>query len=423
MTTDITLIDDAERDTLAARSRRVCVVFRDHPLPVGFDRPRGRLGVETSGDTVRLLLDRQPYSGLDEECRTWSAAGERAFGSLQSALEWLAGKLRPVSSAVQVGDRPVLLPATEISDAAEASRLVSGRSTLTADSIASALGEEVIGQDDAIAQLAGLVARHIAKPHPRRPASALILGPTGVGKTQTAEALSRLLAARCDHAERIRFDLAEFSEQHSVARLIGSPPGYVGYGDPSLATLLAEDDRRIVVFDEVDKAHPVVLTALMNLIDAGRLDGARSGTVDARRSILLFTSNAGGTATPGADLDDTALRRRLIDSGLRPEVVGRFGVVVRFADLESLDRASIAIRCFAVVAADYGIRLEHVDPVLVAEAVDAVDRTRLGARGLEHHIDRVFGPLLTAAGQGSRVLLRAADGSVTCESADVLRVP
>jgi energy-coupling factor transporter ATP-binding protein EcfA2 len=419
--TDITRLNPHERAALRERAGRVCVVFTDHRLPTGFVRETGRIGIEADSTGATLFVDRVAYEGDDTELAAWSRMGRRRFTTLDGALDWYRQKLSDGGAAVASASlslRPVVADVSTLVDTDEVARLVDTAAPLSEQAITEAISEVVLAQHEAVSSLASLVSRQLAKPHPRRPASALLLGPTGVGKTQTAEAIAELLRERAGFAERIRYDLAEFTEQHSVARLIGSPPGYVGYGDTSLASLLAADSRRIVIFDEIDKAHPLVLTTLMNLLDAGRLDSARHGEVSALHAILLFTSNAGGTSTlASAPTDDSSLRRGLIDAGLRPEVVGRFGRVVRFASLDGSGRAAVVARSFAVIAADYGVELTHVDAQIVASVIDEVDRMRLGARGVEHLIDRRFGAQLGSGVAGPQALVMGNEGQAVIESA------
>ena len=156
------------------------------------------------------------------------------------------------------------------------------------------LRERVVGQDEAIRAVANTVrAARAGLQDPNRPlGSFLFLGPTGVGKTETARALAEFLFD--DEQAMVRIDMSEYQEKHTVSRLIGAPPGYVGYDE---AGQLTEAVRRrpysVVLFDEVEKAHPEVLNVLLQLLDDGRLTDAQGRTVDFRNTIVIMTSNLG----------------------------------------------------------------------------------------------------------------------------------
>ena len=202
----------------------------------------------------------------------------------------------------------------------------------------------MVGQDEAIAAVANAVrAARAGLQDPNRPlGSFLFLGPTGVGKTETARALAEFLFD--DEQALVRIDMSEYQEKHTVSRLIGAPPGYVGYDE---AGQLTEAVRRrpysVVLFDEVEKAHPEVLNVLLQLLDDGRLTDAQGRTVDFRNTIVIMTSNLGsqcGSAETAAcrpgSADAGAIRERVMDAvreHFRPELLNRIDEVVIFQPL------------------------------------------------------------------------------------------
>ena len=211
------------------------------------------------------------------------------------------------------------------------------------------LHARVIGQDAAVTAVAKAVRRNrTGLGDERRPVgSFLFLGPTGVGKTELAKALAGSLFD--DDSAVIRFDMSEFGERHTVSRLIGAPPGYVGYDE---AGQLTERVRRnpysVVLFDEIEKAHPDVFTLLLQVLDDGRLTDGQGRTVDFRNTVIVMTSNLGseylasrsgaiGFTTAGRDFADDDLRDRVMGKlreAMRPEFLNRIDDIVLFRKLE-----------------------------------------------------------------------------------------
>jgi ATP-dependent Clp protease ATP-binding subunit ClpB len=199
------------------------------------------------------------------------------------------------------------------------------------------LRERVVGQDEAIEAVANAVrAARAGLQDPNRPlGSFLFLGPTGVGKTETARALAEFLFD--DEQALVRIDMSEYQEKHTVSRLIGAPPGYVGYEE---AGQLTEAVRRrpysVVLFDEVEKAHAEVLNVLLQLLDDGRLTDAQGRTVDFRNTIVIMTSNLGSQWITEAGLSWDEIRERVrtaVQSHFRPELLNRIDEIVIFRPL------------------------------------------------------------------------------------------
>jgi ATP-dependent Clp protease ATP-binding subunit ClpB len=197
------------------------------------------------------------------------------------------------------------------------------------------LGKRVVGQDDAVQAVSDAVRRARAGvADPNRPTgSFLFLGPTGVGKTELAKSLAHFLFD--DERAMVRIDMSEYSEKHAVARLVGAPPGYVGYeAGGQLTEAVRRRPYTVVLFDEVEKAHPDVFDILLAVLDEGRLTDGQGRTVDFRNTILILTSNLGAGGTKDQVMD--AVRH-----AFKPEFVNRLDDVVVFDSLSEVQLESI----------------------------------------------------------------------------------
>ncbi len=210
------------------------------------------------------------------------------------------------------------------------------------------LKKHIVGQDEAISKLAAAVRRGRVQISPRkRPQSFIFVGPTGVGKTELVKQLAQYLFDSPDSL--IRLDMSEFMEKFSVSRIIGSPPGYVGYDD---AGQLTEKVRRkpysVVLFDEIEKAHKDVLNILLQILDEGRITDAQGRTVNFENTIIVMTSNAGSTDTAslGFGMSENEINRdvtmKALERFLRPEFLGRVDEIITFNALTFDDFEKIA---------------------------------------------------------------------------------
>jgi ATP-dependent Clp protease ATP-binding subunit ClpB len=256
------------------------------------------------------------------------------------------------------------------------------------------LRERVVGQEEAIVAVANTVrAARAGLQDPNRPlGSFLFLGPTGVGKTETARALAEFLFD--DEQALVRIDMSEYQEKHTVSRLIGAPPGYVGYDE---AGQLTEAVRRrpyaVVLFDEVEKAHPDVLNVLLQLLDDGRLTDAQGRTVDFRNTIVIMTSNLGSQWITERGLSEDEIRERVMDAvraHFRPELLNRIDEVVIFhaLGLEQIQRiVEIQLRGLGKRLAERKMVLE-LTPAAEHELARAGFDPVYGARPLRRAIQK-----------------------------------
>jgi ATP-dependent Clp protease ATP-binding subunit ClpB len=200
------------------------------------------------------------------------------------------------------------------------------------------LHERVVGQNEAVKAIANAVRRSRAGlQDPNRPIGSFIfLGPTGVGKTELARALAEFLFD--DESHMVRIDMSEYMEKHAVSRLIGAPPGYVGYDEGGqLTEAVRRRPYSVVLFDEIEKAHPDVFNTLLQLLDDGRLTDGHGRTVDFRNTVIIMTSNVGShLVSDGGDWDRKEVRARVLDElrrTFRPEFLNRVDDIVVFHKL------------------------------------------------------------------------------------------
>ncbi|BAC19423.1 ATP-dependent chaperone ClpB [Corynebacterium efficiens] len=274
------------------------------------------------------------------------------------------------------------------------------------------LGKRVVGQHEAVTAVSDAVRRSRAGvADPNRPTgSFLFLGPTGVGKTELAKAVSEFLFD--DERAMVRIDMSEYSEKHSVARLVGAPPGYVGYDQGGqLTEAVRRRPYTTVLFDEVEKAHPDVFDILLQVLDDGRLTDGQGRTVDFRNTILILTSNLGAGGTREQMMD-------AVKMAFKPEFINRLDDIVVFDPLSQEQLASIVeiqISQLAERLSDRRLTLRVSDAAKLWLAERGYDPA-YGARPLRRLIQQAIGDQLAKellAGEirdGDRVLVDVADG-------------
>jgi ATP-dependent Clp protease ATP-binding subunit ClpB len=262
------------------------------------------------------------------------------------------------------------------------------------------LRERVIGQDAALTVVANAIRRSRAGlSDPRRPIGSFIfLGPTGVGKTETARALAEFMFD--DEQAMVRIDMSEYMEKHSVARLIGAPPGYVGYDEGGqLTEAVRRRPYAVILFDEIEKAHPDVFNILLQVMDDGRLTDAKGRTVDFKNTVLIMTSNLGAHLLRGDALksahDFDAAREpvmRELREHFRPEFLNRVDDIVIFRPLGAAQMSKILdlrLNELSKLLEDRQISLELTEParqLILTSGSDAA----YGARPLKRALQRMI---------------------------------
>jgi len=282
------------------------------------------------------------------------------------------------------------------------------------------LGERVIGQAEAVEAVSNAVRRARAGlQDPNRPVGSFIfLGPTGVGKTETARALAAFLFD--DERAMVRIDMSEYMEKHAVARLIGAPPGYVGYEEGGqLTEAVRRRPHAVVLFDEIEKAHPDVFNVLLQILDDGRLTDSQGRTVDFRNVVIIMTSNIGSQeileAAGSGDWEAMEEQvRGMLRMAFRPEFLNRVDDIVVFRPLgeEELRRiVELQLARVARLAEDLGVSLDVTDEAKALITREGFDPA-FGARPLKRAIQRfVQDPLAlylldVEVAAGTRIVVR-----------------
>lgn len=304
------------------------------------------------------------------------------------------------------------------------------------------LHQRVIGQDEAVGSVSRAIRRARAGlKDPKRPIGSFIfLGPTGVGKTELAKALAEALFG--DEEAMVRFDMSEYMEKHTVSRLLGAPPGYVGYEEAGqLTESVRQNPYSVVLFDEIEKAHPDLFHVLLQVMEDGRLTDAQGRTVDFRNTVIIMTSNVGANLIDKEnrlgfkrdadrdELDYETMKERVIDEmrrTFRPEFLNRVDDVIVFHALQEEHMKEIVELMLMTVSkriSDFGLHLEFTQAAKELLVKNGYDPT-FGARPLRRVIQRMVEDQLSEemlAGKfksGDEILVDGAEDKIVFKTKD-----
>ena len=304
--------------------------------------------------------------------------------------------------------------------------------------------ERIIGQDEAVVAVADAIRRsRSGLKDPKRPIGSFIfLGPTGVGKTELARALAQFLFDDDDALYRV--DMSEYMEKHTVSRMIGAPPGYIGYEQGGqLTEAVRRRPYQVILFDEIEKAHPDVFNALLQILEDGRLTDGQGHTVDFRNTVIIMTSNVGtqyiqkqsriGFAMPGAAADEEKRIRSLINEELkrtfRPEFLNRVDEIIVFHPLSEeqiLQIVDLMVKQLGDRMGENGLRIQLTPAAkqwLAKEGYDPVFGARPLRRTILRHIENPLSKRLLAEEfkAGDTIWVDVGEGGLTFHKQEVLR--
>jgi ATP-dependent Clp protease ATP-binding subunit ClpB len=427
--------DAASRERLEQTERRLAeLTEKAQGLRAVWQREKEKIeGARTVKEELESLRNQLQQAERDAD---WAKAAEIQHGripELQARLE------AEMAELAQMGEQgPMLKEEVDSEDIAEVvskwtgipvSRLLQGEMQKLLE-MEEHLSRRVVGQDEAVRLLSDAVRRaRSGISDPNRPiGSFLFLGPTGVGKTETARALAEFMFN--DERAMVRIDMSEYGEKHSVARLIGAPPGYIGYEEGGqLTEAVRRRPYSVILLDEVEKAHPEVFNVLLQLLDDGRLTDGQGRTVDFRNAVVILTSNLGSHhyADPvSADRDFEETKKLVLDEvrmHFRPEFVNRLDEIIVFRSLgvvEIKQIVQIQLRHLADRLAERRIELEMSDEAALRIATAGYDPV-YGARPLKRAIQReIMNPLANAllrgeVRDGQKIRVDYGDGRFTFE--------
>ena len=396
---------------------------------------------QSAEDVKKLKADIEKMTGDIEQAQL-RGEYERAAKLQYSELPALQKKLADAEKVAESKNQNTLVRSTvteeEIADVVArwtgipVSKLVEGEreKLLHLEDI---LHKRVIGQDEAVRLVSEAIQRSRAGiSDPNRPiGSFLFLGPTGVGKTELAKTLADCLFD--DEHNMVRIDMTEYMEKYSVSRLIGAPPGYVGYDEGGqLTEAVRRHPYSVVLFDEVEKAHPDVFNILLQILDDGRITDSQGRTVDFKNTIIILTSNLGSSylldgITPEGEIREDAREKVMQDlrASFRPEFLNRLDEIILFKPLTKenlggiIDNllAGLKNRLASAAVGNLGLEVTDAAKSLIIEGgFDPV----YGARPLKRYLQSAAETLIAKVilkgdvKAGSTLVLDAKDGILTC---------
>jgi DNA polymerase III delta prime subunit len=415
--------------------------FADCEMPAGCTPARAALGFLRQGESYTLYWRPMvTYRGKSPVLAVLFGRNVWRFDSFQS----LSARLQSLRREVEPGSgllrgRPLPRPERRGPLWEQQRQTVSPETwPVLYRRLTEELSKAVLGQEHAVEATAFRLYAHIGKQAPARPLSLIFHGPTGVGKSELGKALAPVLERCCGkHFQFVWTELNTFTQPHSVHRLTGAPPGYVGYEDQPIFETVRRNPHTVFMFDELEKAHPEVLKVFMSILDEGRCTAHRADNggereLDFRRCVFVFTTNADLTAAGGqrrlgfsrgetaperrnaekkaaspAELaerlfeENEEARRAMVRHGVLTEIAGRFSGLIGFQRLDESARLAITVKQIRALGREYGLEITAVAPETIQALAPSGDA--LSMRSSVSVLEGVLTPVLSQAPPGWKV--------------------
>jgi len=413
--------NDTQFEWLREQIQGALFIFDNSALPSTCAPNRCRVGFEfTPSKGFTLYIDKHiAYTGTQETFRALLNNGEISFEKYDDMVRFVRGLSglyteeeelsRRCTASHQVSHREESFPESQEVQLEAIRQTAQLPIEIDEQELYADLALQIIGQHKALVDLSDATLIHLAKVHPQRPATLFLSGPTGVGKTESVKALVESLNKITDVPFKlIRVDCNTLEESHRISQVLGAPPSYVGYGDPPLLTPLADNPRCVVLWDEIEKAHPNILKALMNAMDTGimplpaPING--SNELDCRYSIFIFTSNLSlnfpakkvgfltgiQESSPLVISDEDKCKEALVQNDIKPEIAGRIAWFLQYNPLTLEDIEKVIRQEIVKSAREYGVSVQSVDDMIIAEIIK-MSGSKFGVRAYKQLIDRRIG--------------------------------
>lgn len=406
------IYQEAETQLRLAEASNTCIVVSIE-LPLSCSPNTCRLGFEKLGDISKILVDKGiQYSGPNETFRVFLSDGEMSFNDNTALREFLE-QVKLVAEEVLLSEHIVPeeieivnhLPVNphEIADTDNIVRRNMRPLRFDSESFLADIQGEIIGQKPALTSLTNAINTHVRKRKSERPLSILLAGKSGVGKTKTAEELSDLLRKHTGNRwGYIRVDMNQLNAEHTVSRLIGAPPGYIGYGDPPLFKPLLQNKYQVILFDEMEKAHPKVMQMLMNAMANGRLEASfpmQTDTIsfDFCQCIFIFTTNF--PLSVEGNLSQTEVTQRCREQLCRSQINGtpmlqeianRFTSIIIYRMLGEMEKVDILVLTIVRLGRQYWLEVKRISDELLQHLCDLMELNN-GVRDLEYELEAYLG--------------------------------
>lgn len=389
-------------------------------------RIKFNVNIPTTNHQAKLIFATAGVSMVSISLNTYGLDQSEYEGQSETLKDLLSGStlycnspadLKTIFSSMQIDYTEHINTQDVEAQLEERSRSILPTKFIDPIELANIVKKKIIGQDLQIEEMAISISNHLRKTNPKKPLTIMLPGPTGTGKTATAKEFAKVLQDIYgkDSLPIIVINCNEYKEEYRISQLLGSPAGYVGYGDECVMEPIKYSDCAIIVFDEYEKAHSAIHTAVMNWMDTGIINLAKSSEkntsgYDCKRSIIIMTSNIdmSGANFSSKNLcfkinntptlnhhnirhSNDACRQIMVANGFKPEIASRIGYFFEYNQLTADDVLKIMILTFKNKALEYGCKIANIGNQLLDDIRIKYKVSQFGVRSLESDLDRILG--------------------------------